>query len=92
MEIKKMPPNTAEKTTPLKDVEPGGVIRFAETTFEEALEGEHPGFYTVIQAPANQPAEKVSLIPADGKGPTIIRDADRAVYVHEAKLLIGKVI
>lgn len=88
MKVSKMESRKGEKLVPLIQAEPGDVVRFISTTYEEAISGKDEAqFFMVIN---KQPLTggRTALVSLDGK--TVIeRDSDREVIIHEAEVLVS---
>lgn len=82
-----VPLETKEKTVPLSSLKPGDVFRFAETSFEKALECDDGAcFYQVTGDTPKE--ERVPIRSLDGKSCTFARDKDRMVVQHNVTIQI----
>lgn len=89
MKVIRKPSEKTEKIQHLKDVPPGSIIRLANVPFDEAMNSvDAPAFYIVVEEKPTKETDRVSLLPIDGRGGIIKRDADREVIAHEAELHI----
>jgi hypothetical protein len=66
------------------------VIRFAETSFADAMKDN--GFYLVVDDPnPEKPKDQVFLVPLKA-GKPVRKDGDRRVFIHEANLQIDSAV
>lgn len=85
MQIEQYARPSTVPTIQLKDVKPGDVFRFAEDTFEEALESNL--FYIRLDVPEAKDRIRAADL-ATGK--VIERDGDRRVLPHRSTIQIAK--